>query len=339
MNMDRLHFVPLPEPAELERGLWHWLQQQPGPVWLTQPGRDPARHRVVITLLHGNEPSGSHGIWQWLQRQQQPAVTCHFALINLPAALADEGFVYRQLPDQPDLNRGFGAAGEATAIAHALESQLARLQPEAVIDLHNTSGSGPSFAVSTRNDPPHRALAALFSERMLYTEVTLGALMECSSHDSPIVTIECGGAVDPQSNVVAYEGLCRFASQAEILTETSGDWQLEVLRDPIRVELQSNSVIQYAEGGDPSADITLPPDIERMNFGWLSGGTQLGWLGRKGLKSLQLTQGTEQIPAERLFHQAGEALQLRHDSKLFMITTNPKIARSDCLFYAILSEG
>ncbi len=344
MRMDRLHSVPLPDRAALEQGLWHWLKGQPGPVWMTQPGRDPSRHRVVLTLLHGNEPSGSHGIWHWLSQGAVPAVTCHFCLVNLQAALAEPGFAHRHLPGQPDLNRCFGTPATtqsdhpAWQLAHALWQKISALQPEAVVDLHNTSGSGPSFAVATVNDERHRALAALFTERMLLTEVMLGALMERTNSHFPIVTIECGGAVDPQANAVAADGVRRFCLSERIDAAPEGDWRLEVLEKPLRVQLSPGCAVDYAERPSDWADLTLPPDIERLNFGWLAAGEPLGWLGSLGLRALTLNDGHGQLDAATLFYQEGERLCLAQDCKLFMITTYPEIAVSDCLFYAVRAE-
>jgi hypothetical protein len=50
-------------------------------------------------------------------------------------------------------------------------------QPEAVVDLHNKSGSGPSFGVCTFMDRRHDALVSLFTRRMIVSNLRLGALM------------------------------------------------------------------------------------------------------------------------------------------------------------------
>ena len=55
--------------------------------------------------------------------------------------------------------------------------------PEAVIDLHNTSGSGPSFGVCTHMDRQHDALVSLFTQRLIVSNLGLGALMEISEDD------------------------------------------------------------------------------------------------------------------------------------------------------------
>ncbi|MBY5991130.1 succinylglutamate desuccinylase/aspartoacylase family protein [Ferrimonas balearica] len=335
----RLHSVPLPSVEQRQRGLMDWLGQLPGPAWLTLPGREPDRHRVVVTLLHGNEPSGVRALWQLWAEPPQCAVTTHFCLANLDAALFEGGFVHRHRPGQPDMNRCFGraGAGEAYQLTAAIAERIAELAPEAVVDLHNTSGSGPSFAVTIADTEAHRALSGLFTERMLRTRVRLGALMELTTPTTPIVTIECGGALDPASDEVARAGLTRFMALDSVLTEQPATWQLDCLYDPIRVQLMPAGKIRYRAEPVFGADLTLPPDIERLNFGWLPAHSPLGWLGERGLAALALSDGLGRPPVESLFYQAGNELRLAKDSKLFMITTNPTIALSDCLFYMVVA--
>lgn len=329
-----------PTAEEWERGLMEWLHQQAGPSWLTWPGRDPSRHRVVVTLLHGNEPSGLKALWQLMADPPSCAVTSHFCIANLKSAQLEGGFVHRYRPGHPDLNRCFGRAGqgEEYELAAAIEARIQALQPEAVVDLHNTSGSGPSFAVTIADTPAHRALAERFTERLLRTRVRLGALMELTTPQCPIITIECGGAMDPASDEVARAGLQRFLSEAPLLDEEQGDWPLDLLFDPVRVQLVPGGQIGYAYTPLAERDLVLPPDIERLNFGWLEADTTLGWLGERGLEALRLSDGIGRPEVDALFYQEGNELRLRRPSKLFMITTDPGIALSDCLFYMVAAE-
>ncbi|MBY5979316.1 succinylglutamate desuccinylase/aspartoacylase family protein [Ferrimonas balearica] len=326
-----------PTQAQRQRGLLEWVKAQPRPCWLTWPGRDPSRHRVVVTLLHGNEPSGLKALWTLMASPPQCAVTSHFCIAHLEAARLDGGFVHRHAPGRPDLNRCFGRAGLGWeyGLAHAIAERIRSLQPEAVVDLHNTSGSGPSFAVSMADTPAHRALASRFTERMLRTQVRLGALMELTTPQTPIVTIECGGAMDPASDEVARAGLLRFLADDLLLDEPRGAWPLEVLHRPVRVQLAPGCRIDYGVGPVDGCDLVLPPDIEQCNFGWLDGGTELGWLGPDGLGALRLSDGLGELAVEQWFVEREGRLCLRQPGKLFMITSNPSIALSDCLFYMV----
>ena len=99
----KLHEVGLPNEQQRKAGFEQWLRSLPGPSWLTMQGKDESRHRVVVTLLHGNEPSGVRAIWQLLNCPPTCAVTTHFCIANLDAALKDPAFSFRHLDDKPDL--------------------------------------------------------------------------------------------------------------------------------------------------------------------------------------------------------------------------------------------
>jgi len=179
-----------------------FLQEMAGPTLLHIPGKNRQRKRAICTLLHGNEPSGTRGIFRWLKQGVEPAVDilCFFGSVK--TSLQEPLFFYRHLPDDKDLNRCFKAPFECDQgrLAKAILDILQDMQPEALIDIHNTSGMGPSFSVSMKQDAQHEALTSLFTERMLVTGLRLGALFEYSERNVPTVTIECGGAQDPRAD-------------------------------------------------------------------------------------------------------------------------------------------
>ncbi|WP_434362911.1 succinylglutamate desuccinylase/aspartoacylase family protein [Parasalinivibrio latis] len=333
-----LHDISWPTPQALEHGLLAWLESLPGPSWLTLTGRDPTRHRVVVTLLHGNEPSGLNAIWYLAGNKPDCAVTTHFCIANVDAARNGQVFSTRHFEDKPDLNRCFGRTGddESYQLANEILARIQTLQPEAVVDIHNTSGSSPSFSVAINDDEVHQAVAGLFTERMLCTSVRLGALMEQSTPSCPIVTIECGGVMDESAVEVAKNGLHHFLTTDNPLVPGQAAWPLDMLYHPVRVRLNPGSQICYHDRRVDDADLTLPPDIERHNFGWMAAGSQIGWLGPKGLDTFAVTDGEGGHPVDSLFYEESGELRLKAASKLFMITSRPDIALSDCLFYMVV---
>ena len=54
------------------------------------PGRDSSRTRVLVTLSHGNEPSGVEAVHGWLQAEQVPAVNVVVILGAVQAALLEQ---------------------------------------------------------------------------------------------------------------------------------------------------------------------------------------------------------------------------------------------------------
>ena len=318
-----------------------FLQEMAGPTLIHLPGRDRSRKRAICTLLHGNEPSGTRGMFRFLKEGFEPAVDllCFFGSVR--TALNDPMFFYRHLPQDRDLNRCFKEPFECDQgrLAKAILDILQEMGPEALIDIHNTSGMGPSFAVSMKQDPAHEALTSLFTERMLVTGLKLGALFEYSEQNVPTVTIECGGAQDPHADNIAYEGILRYATEEDVLTPAPADWGLEVLREPVRLELTEDANITYSEAEDVYADITLPPDVEHHNFGRITTEVPLGWVKPGSWDKLIIKTPAGKDVKDKILKLDGNRLYPAQALKLFMITTNASIAKSDCLFYAVTDDG
>lgn len=340
-NPDILDYLNDPSPRTLGRSPLEWLKRLQKPTVVRVTGRDRTRTRAMATLIHGNEPSGFIALHRWLLEQHTPEVNMLFLLGGVYPAKVPPAFSFRQLPQGLDLNRCFREPFEREegAIAEALLAELYKAQPECLLDVHNTSGVGPSFAVTITNDAEHQALTSLYTNRLIMTDLRLGALMEYSDQEVPTVTMECGGAQDEQAHQLAYDGLVRYTSRPEVLSLEKAEWDLAVLRNPIRVELAPDATIEYRFEPSGKADLTFPPDIEHHNFGIVSPDELLGWAGNKGLNALTA------ISHNRI-GDMGQVLRVRDGRiypaqaiRAFMITTNPAIAKSDCLFYAVKATG
>ena len=318
-----------------------FLRNMGGPTLIHVPGKDRSRKRAVSTLLHGNEPSGTRAVFRWLQEGVEPAVDMLLFIVSVKTTLLEPLFFYRHLPEEKDPNRCFKEPfeGEQGALALAMLDLLQKHQPEALIDIHNTSGMGPAFSVSMKQDAAHEALTSLFCERMLITGLRLGALFEYSERNVPTVTIECGGSQDPRSDEIAYQGLVRYASQADVLTPPDADWELDILHEPVRVEISADASICYQEQPDPAVDVTLPPDVERHNFGRILPDVVLGWVKPDSWQKISVKTAKGLDVKARLLRLCEGRLQPAQALKLFMVTTNPAIAKSDCLFYAVTDDG
>ncbi|WP_290583791.1 succinylglutamate desuccinylase/aspartoacylase family protein [Ketobacter sp.] len=330
-----------PSPQMVGESVEAFLREMAGPTLIHIPGRDRSRARAICTLLHGNEPSGTRALFRFLQEGIEPAVDllCFFGSVQ--TALQEPLFFYRHLPQERDLNRCFREPFDDPQgrLAKAILDILQELNPEALIDIHNTSGMGPCFAVSMKQDPAHDALTSLFTERMLVTGLKLGALFEYSERNVPTVTIECGGAQDPRADQIAYEGILRYATREDVLTPVDADWDLEILREPVRLELREDASITYSEAEDVYADITLPPDVEHHNFGRINPDVALGWVKPESWDKLIVHTPAGVDVKDKVLKLEGNRLYPAQALKLFMITTNATIAKSDCLFYAVTDNG
>ncbi len=339
--MRRFKFIRNPLATEVGSSVEAFLQWMEGPTCFLLEGEDSTRTRALVTLLHGNEPSGAIALHRWLKSGRAPAVNIVCIIASVGAALETPLFTHRMLPRARDLNRCFRPPFEDMQgkLAEEVLEILRMHHPESVIDLHNTSGSGPAFGVCTHMDRQHDALVSLYTQRLIISNLGLGALMEISEHTYPTVTVEVGGRLDDEAHELAFEGLCRYFESQTVLDQGETDWGLELLHDPIRLELNDNVTLTYAEEPCANYDITLKPDIEHHNFGGVKTDTLLGWAsaperqlfsamdagGRCAVTKLVRIEDGKLYPAQRL--------------KLFMITNNAAIAHSDCLFYAVADDG
>ncbi|MDR5865390.1 M14 family metallopeptidase [Halomonas koreensis] len=328
-------------PSRLHDQAVPWLQSLGGPAWIVLGDPEAGPRWVVVTLLHGNEPSGALALHRWLLEGPRPRRPLWVLLANVVGALAHPVFTRRHAPDDRDLNRCFRApfAGPSGELARAIIADLVAMAPELVVDLHNTSGNGPAFAVATRRHPVIEALAGRFCERLIVTDLRLGSLMELPHRepalaDCPVFTLECGGALQLEAREVAG-GLFRLLADCQDLSALPCPPDLEVLVHPLRVELRPGAVVVYDRGPNPDADLTLWARIDEHNRGVTSPQACLGWLGPAGLGCLQAIDGEGRERIAELFEARDGRLHARRTLRLFMATTNSEIARSDCLFYAV----
>ena len=334
----KFHYWKNPNPDAIGPTVTEFLKRLPGQTHIHVTGQDSNRCRAVATLLHGNEPSGLHAIFDVLCQQVVPVVDIHYFIPCVDAARQAPGFIYRMLPHQKDLNRCFKEPfgdTEQDQLAQELLANLERINPECVIDIHNTSGSSPSFGVTTFRDERHDSLVSLFTNHLVVTDLLLGSLMEISESMMPAVTIECGGTEDSKSNLMASEGLLKYITLEDVLSAPHLEMSLEIFHNPLRVELQENSEIAYGDHCLLQEGVTLLPDIEHFNFGYVEPENCLGFISGNLAANLTVMDiNRQERVLDYLRLSEGELYPTRR-LKLFMVTTNPEIARKDCLFYLV----
>jgi hypothetical protein len=334
-----VRWLEVPAPGAVPETPEAFLRELGGPAVLRAAGRDPGRCRAVSTLLHGNEPSGLRALHGWLRRGETPAVDVLFLLGGVEAALVPPGFAHRMLPGSRDLNRCFRAPfeGREGALAAELLAAVEAARPEALVDIHNTTGHTPPYGVGPSAGARQLALVALFAERFLRSDLRLGALVEAGDACCPSVTVECGRAGDPAADAVARAGLERFL-RAERLAAAGGEG-VRVLADPVRVEVSAGSRVTYGDGPEPPFDLTVARDVDRHNFEVLASGAPIGWLGRRDTWPVVARGADGREISRELFAAQDGVLRARCPLVPIMMTTDARIATSDCLFYVVRSSG
>jgi len=310
-----------------------FLQLLGEPTWIFFPGKSSSQCRVVTTLLHGNEPSGSHGVLRLIKENYIPAYDSWILIASIDAALQEPIFSRRYIEGEQDLNRCFNLPSDTKIerLAEMIVKDISSFKPYAVIDVHNTSGAGPGFCVSTSTSTIMDQLACIFTNSLVITDIRLNALMEVDL-GCPVITVECGGNHSELSHLFAYNGIHKFLS-VEDLSHIEVTSDLQHYWHPLRLELKKGYMLDYGKGPVKNADITLCHSVEFQNFGTTVPEKRLGWLGSKGLDCLLLKDTDNNNLIEEYFENNDGELHTKKHLHLFMVTTIKTIAETDCLFY------
>ncbi len=334
----QLEYWNAPSACEVGSDHIEFLHRLQAPTWITVKGRDSSKSRAIVTLLHGNEPSGLKAVHKLLRDSVTPATDLVIIVASVNAALYPPILSHRYLPWEEDFNRCFTGTSETnqTRLAAEIAQKLLALNPEAVIDTHNTSAHSEPFAVAINDHQPTIQLTRGFTDRLVVIDQKMGTLIEQTSSQTPIVTVEFGGFMDPRADQLAYDSLHAFVT-TDALFEPSEfaaqDTQLQVLHHPLRLEIDESQNLHYASSVQDDADLTMINTIDQLNFRKVDAGTNFGWLGRTGLGGLSAVNAGGQNLVDEFFHAANGFLTTRQDITVFMATTDPYIARKDCLLY------
>jgi hypothetical protein len=330
--MGRIHVVSAPTAEEVAPTVEGFLRDLGSPALLRLSGSDGSRVRAVATLLHGNEPSGIRAVHRWLRSGTVPATDTVIFVGAVEAALEPPGFRHRALPGTRDLNRCFAppCEGEEPELAREALELLRTRRPEALVDIHNTSGVTPPFGLGPALDALHLGIVGCFCRHYLWSDLQIGTLVEATHGDFPSAVVECGRCIDPYSDEVAYRGLCRFLSREFPPAEPPA---LRVYHRPARICMLPGVRLAFGTRPEPNAELTLLPGLDRFNLGCFPEGEPLGWAPH-GWPLVAVGAEGKDLSRE-LFAIRGDVLEIRRPFIPAMATRDLEAASGDCLFYAI----
>jgi hypothetical protein len=310
-----------------------FLHRLQGPTWITVDGRDRSRTRAIVTLLHGNEPSGLKATHAILKEGLVPATNLIIIVASVNTALYPPILSHRFLPWEEDFNRCFNEPYNTNQrkLAAEMTARLDDAAPEAIVDTHNTSAHSEPFAVSVNDLIPTRQISQIFSRKLVVIDQHLGTLIEKANDLTPVVTVEFGGFMDPKADQLAFESLVTFVSRHSLFNLEPDP--LHILHHPLRLEIEDSCEIHYSSSVQDDADLTMVNTIDQLNFQTVNAGTSIGWLGRRGLLGLSAVNAQGDNLFQEFFHDENGFLTTRQRLTLFMATTDPYIARKDCLLY------
>ncbi len=322
-----------PRPGDIGDDHIEFLKKLEGPTWITLPGEDASRSRAIVTLLHGNEPSGLKATHDLLSSGIRPATNLGIFIASVNAALYSPLLSHRFLPDEQDLNRCFGPPyrSNQSKLAGAILSTLKDFEPEAAVDAHNTSAHSEPFAVATTDNVRIRQITQMFTRKLVIMDRQMGTLIEHGQDICPMITVEFGGFMDPRADALAVETLEMFAGRRDLFD--ADPLPLQLLRHPLRLEIEPGHHVHYSSSVQDEADITLFNTIDQLNFCRVPAHTRLGWLGLSGLKPLKVMTAAGDNVIEDFFAEEDGFLVTTRSIMLFMATTDAYIAQRDCLLY------
>ncbi len=334
---DELRFLSNPLPSELGATAEEMLERLQGPTAIRVTGRDPSRCRAVVTLLHGNEPSGSEAVHRWLREGIEPAVDALFIVASVRTALSEPRFSYRMLPGARDLNRCFlGPFDDRPGkVAKEILAAIVQASPECVVDIHNNTGHNPPYAIGTEIEAQRLGVAAIFARRFIHSDLRIGSIMEAIDV-APCVTVECGRSGDPAAAETAYHGISRLMRLDSIADSDAPIDDIEILESMVRVRALDGIELTMSDARNPDVDLTISHDIDRHNFQLIEDDTVLGWVAPRAGWPLEATDSGGDDRSRNLFaiDESGR-LRSRGSWIPIMMTTDPVIARQDCLFYVV----
>ncbi len=111
---NRLNVWHSPSPDDLGDNHIEFLHHLQAPIWISVEGKDTSRTRAIVTLLHGNEPSGLSAVHSILKQRLVPATNLIIVVASVNTALYPPMLSHRFLPWEEDFNRCFSPPADAS---------------------------------------------------------------------------------------------------------------------------------------------------------------------------------------------------------------------------------
>lgn len=296
----------------------------------------------VSILMHGNETTGWEAVRQLLATYRVAGgsreLPRSLSLFIGNVSAAAQGL--RRLEGQPDYNRVWpGGDDRDSPEARMMSRVVERMRSRglfASVDVHNNTGLNPHYACVNRLDHPFLHLAMLFSRTVVYFTRPTGVQSLAMAELCPAVTLECGKPDQAfgVSHVREYLEACLHLAAHPDHPVPPQDLDLFHTVATVKVP----EAVRFGFD-DPGADISLAPDLERLNFRELPRGTVLGRVAPGlgcGLSVLD-EQGAE--VSDRYLEVLDGELHLRLPVMPSMITRDARVIRQDCFCYLMERYG
>lgn len=346
IDYSEINYLQDPSWQDLHADYVQFLLSMTGPTVIDITGSNTNKCRVFCTLLQGSEPSGLIALHRWLTTRDDtelPETNLRFIICSVEAASKKPIFTNPFNEGDRDINRCFGKLDEDKNLrkqhqgcferAQLIEQAIRDVNPEMVIDLHNSSSPGPTFSVTSSITTETLSLASFFSSTLILSDLKLGALVE-QEFSCPFITIECGGSQEEQAHEIAFTGI-RHIAQCENIGYIHQERNVDVIYRPLRLQVKDGINLSFAEHDEGYSGVTLKSNMEYFNFGGAHQDEMIGWVDGNGISNLNLFDKEGNNVIGKYFYARDNLLVCKHNLRIFKATTNKKVALNDCLFYVV----
>ncbi len=299
-----------------------------GPTLIHLPGKHE-QPLFVSVLLHGNETTGLLTMQSLIKRYQASGLPRALSIFvgNVSAATRN----MRRLDGQPDYNRIWKGRGSPEQdMAQQVLAEMRQRKVFVAVDIHNNTGMNPHYSVVTRLKNPHLQLAAMFSRIALEVVRPDTTSTNAFSDLCPAVTLESGlpGKEHGTDHVLEYMDACLHMSHVPETPVHARD--LELYHAVAVVKVSRDCQIGF---GDNDADISFPPDLDRLNFRELEEGVCIARIHPDSRACLTVTDEAGKDVSRHWFRKTGDRVCTVGPVMPAMLTRDAKIIHQDCLCY------
>jgi succinylglutamate desuccinylase len=321
----------LPE-GLLERPASALYQQLTGPTLIHLQGREK-QPLIVSVLQHGNEVTGWEAVRRLLKHHYPHNDLPRSLLILIGNPLAAKHRL-RRLDDQPDFNRCWPGGNEMdsayTRLFQQIYDRMRKLEPLAVIDIHNNTGLNPHYAAVNLIRSDFLRLASLFSSKVVYFTMPAGTLSLAMSEHCPSLTLECGqaGEIHGTDHSLAFLETCLNLDSISNRPIAADAVHLFHMVATVRV----NDNVLFGFGRVP-AELALREDLDRFNFCELPPGTSFGSLNNPTRQPLFAINPEGLDVTDDYFSFARGQVETTRETMPSMLTLDRRVIQQDCLCY------
>ncbi len=330
-------------PAELTSGnAESFLQHLDGPTAFVLDG-GLEKTRLVSCLVHGNEPSGLKAVARAFKgNPYSHHANMIYFVGNVRAAKAGlQPFSHRLLDNMGlsgparDMNRIWAGhvPGGAQALVDSLLGVVHQFSMEACLDLHNTSGANPHFAVTLPDCIGSELIAGQLAPRVMKLSLESGLIGAMNMY-CPSLVLECGKMGMKSADQIALRSLTHFLNDSLSLESR------DITRYQVSAEVYIKKGLTMDFLGDTLEEnhLSLSPQLEDLNFSALGQAVRIGRIDGDGSNGLPFVLSDHQAARQYFDWDDYGYIWLRPGYTLAMATLHQDNIRNSCLFYVLESQ-